>query len=65
MLDEVSSLDHQFLAANPFHKLTHVLNDSFVDNHFLLCGASASYLPAGYPYGFRIQGHGVRLVDEY
>ena len=25
MLDEVSFLDHQFLVANPFHQLAHVL----------------------------------------
>ena len=62
MLDEVSFLDHQFLVANPFSQLAHVLNDSFVDNHFHLYGASASY--AGYPYGFRAQGHGVLPVDE-
>ena len=65
MLDEVSFLDHQFRVANPFRQLAHVLNDSFVDNHFHLYGASASYLPAGYPYGFRAQGHGARLVNEY
>ena len=65
VLDEVSFLDHQFLVANPFHQLTHVLNDSFVDNHFHLYGASASYLPTGYPYGFCAQDHGARPVDEY
>ena len=64
MLDEVSFLDHQFLVANPFHQLTHVLNDSFVDNHFHLYGASASYLPAGYPYYSRALGRGARSVDE-
>ena len=65
VLDEVSFLDHQFLIANPFHQLAHVLNDSFVDNHFHLYGASASYLPTGYPYGFRAQGHEARPVDKY
>ena len=64
MLDEVSFLDHQFLVANLFHQLAHVLNDVFVNNHFHLCGASASYLPTGYPYHFRARGHGVHLVDE-
>ena len=64
MLDEVAFLDHQFLVANPFHQLAHVLNDSFVDNHFHLYGASASYLPAGYPYYFRARGRGARLIDE-
>ena len=33
VLDEVSFLDHQFLVANPFHQLAHVLNDFFVDNN--------------------------------
>ena len=65
MLDEVSFLNHQFLIANPFYQLAHVLNDSFVDNHFHLYGASASFLLASYPYGFRAQGHGARLVNEY
>ena len=40
MLDEVSFLDHQSLVANPFHQLAHVLNDSFVDSHLHLYGAS-------------------------
>ena len=65
MLDEVSSLDHQFLTANPFHQLAHALNDSFVDNHFHLYGASANYLPAGSLYGFRVKGDGAHPVDEY
>ena len=64
MLDKVSFLDHQFLVANPFHQLAHVLNDSFVDNHFHRYEASTSYLPAGYPYDFRARGHGARPVDE-
>ena len=64
VLDEVSFLDHQFLIANPFHQLAHVLNDFFVDNHFHLYEASASYLPAGYLYYFRARGHGVRPVNE-
>ena len=64
MHDEVSFLDHQFLVANPFHQLTHVPNDSFVDNHFHRHGASASCPPAGYPYDFRAQGYGARLADE-
>ena len=64
MLDEVSFLDHQFLVANHFHQLAHVLNDSFVDNHFHRYGASASYLPTGYPYDFRARGHGARPIDE-
>ena len=64
VLDEVSFLDHQSLVANPFHQLTHVLNDSFVDNHLHLYGASASYLPVGYSYCFRARGHGARPVDE-
>ena len=65
MLDEVSFLDHQFLVANPFRQLAHVLNDYFVDNHFHLYGASASYLLASYPYDFRTQGHEARPVNEY
>ena len=64
VLDEVSFLDHQFLVANPFHQHAHVLNDSFIDNHFHLYGAFASYLPAGYPYYFRARGRGARPVDE-
>ena len=64
VLDEVSFLDHQFLVANPFHQLAHVLNDSFVNNHFHLYGVSASYLPASYPYYFRARGHGAHPVDE-
>ena len=65
VLDEVSFLDHQFLTTNPFHQLAHVLNDSFVDNHFHLYEASANYLPTGYPYGFHVQGDGAHPVDEY
>ena len=65
MLDEVSFLDHQIFVTNPFHQLAHVLNDSFIDNHFHLYGASASYLPACYPYGFRAQGHEARPIDKY
>ena len=64
MLDKVSFLDHQFLVANLFHQLAHVLNDFFVDNHFHLCGAPASYLPAGYPYHFCARDHGAHPVDE-
>ena len=64
MLDEVSFLDHQFLDANHFYQLVHVLNDSFVDNHFHLYGTSVSYLPAGYLYYFRARSHGVRPVNE-
>ena len=64
VLNEVAFLDHQFLVANPFHQLAHVLNDFFVDNHFHLCGASASYLPAGYQYHFHARGHGARPVNE-
>ena len=64
MLDEVSFLDHQFLVANPFHQHAHVLNDFFIDNHFHLYGAFASYLPTGYPYYFRARGRGARPVDE-
>ena len=64
MLNEVSFLDHQSLVTNPFHQLAHVLNDSFVDSHLHLYGASASYLPTGYPYFFRARGHGARPVDE-
>ena len=47
MHDEISFLDHQFLAANPFHQLAHVLDDSFVDNHLHLYGMSASCLLVG------------------
>ena len=65
MHDKVSFLDHQFLIANPFHQLAHVLNDSFVDSHFHPYGASANYLSAGSPYGFRVQGDGAHPVDEY
>ena len=64
VLDKVSFLDHQFLVATPFHQLVHVLNDSFVDNHFHLYGASTSYLPADYPYYFCARGRGARPVDE-
>ena len=64
VLDEVSFLDHQFLVATPFHQLVHVLNDSFVNNHFHLYGASASYLPTDYPYYFHAQGRGARPVDD-
>ena len=64
MHDEVSFLDHQFLVANPFHQLTRVPNDSFVDNYFHRHGASASCPPAGYPYDFRAQGYGACLADE-
>ena len=59
-----SFLDRQFLVTNHFHQLAHVLDDSFVDNHFHRYGASASYLPAGYPYDFRARGYGARLVDD-
>ena len=65
VLDEVSSLDHQFLIANLFHQLAHVLDDSFIDNHFHLYGMSASCFPAGSPYGLRAQSDGTRPVDEY
>ena len=64
MLDEVSFLDHQFLIANLFHQLAHVLNNSFVDNHFHLYGASVSHLLAGYLYYFRARGHGARPINE-
>ena len=64
MLDEVAFLDQQFLVANPSHQLAHVLNDFFVDNHFHLCGASASYFPVGYPYLFHARGSGTRPVNE-
>ena len=64
MLNEVSFLDHQSLVTNRFHEFAHVLNDSFVDSHLHLYGASASYLPAGYPYYFCARGHGARPVDE-
>ena len=64
VLNEVSFLDHQFLVVNPFHQLAYVLNDSFVDNHFHRYGASASYLPTGYPYDFCARGYGARPVDE-
>ena len=64
MHDEVSFLNHQFLVANPFHQLAHVLNDSFVDNHFHRYGVSASYPPTGYPYDFRVRGYGARPADE-
>ena len=64
MHDKVSFLDHQFIAANPFHQLAHVLDDSFVDNHLPLYGMSASCLPAGSPYGLRAQGDGTRPIDE-
>ena len=65
VLDEISSLDYQFPAANPFHQLAHVLNDSFVDNHFHLYETSTNYLPAGSPYGLRVQGDGARPVNEH
>ena len=65
VLDEVSFLDHQFLVTNTFHQLAHVLNDSFVNNHFHLYGASTSYLLAGYPYDFRARDHGAHPVNEY
>ena len=45
VLDKVAFLDRQFLIAWLFHQLAHVLCDLFFDNHFHLCGASASYLP--------------------
>ena len=64
MHDEVSFLDHQFLVANPFHKLAHVPNDSFVDNHFHRHEASASCPPTGYPYDFCARDYGARPVDE-
>ena len=62
--DEVSFLDHQFLVANPFHQLAHVLDDSFVDNHFHRYEASTSYPPAGYPYDFHARGYGAHPADE-
>ena len=65
MHDKVSFLDHQFIAANPFHQLAHVLDDSFVDNHLHLYGMSASFFPVGSPYGLRAQGDGTHPVDEY
>ena len=64
MHGEVSFLDHQFLVANPFHQLAHVLDDSFIDNHFHRYEASTSYPPAGYPYDFHAQGYGAYLADE-
>ena len=65
VLDEVSFLDYQFHVAELFHQLAHVLSNFFVDNHFHLCEASASYLPIGYPCHFHAQGRGARLVDEH
>ena len=64
MHDEVSFLDLQSLVANPFHQLTHVPSDSFVDSHFYLHVSSASYPLAGYLRDFPIRGCGARLVDE-
>ena len=64
MHDEVSFLDLQSLVANPFHQLTHVLSDSFVDSHFYQHGASASYPLAGYLRDFHVQGYGAHLADE-
>ena len=64
VLDEVTFLDNQFLVANPFNQLAHVLNDSFVNSHLHLYGAFANYLPVGYSYRFRARGHRARLVDE-
>ena len=64
MHDEVSFLGHLFLIANPFHQLAHVLNDSFIDNHFHRHGTFASCPPVGYPYDFRARGHGARPADE-
>ena len=65
MLDEVSFLNHQFLVAELFHQLAHVLSNFFIDSHFHLCGAFASYLSVGYPCYFHAQGHGARPVDEH
>ena len=64
MHDEVSFLDLQSLVANPFHQLTHVPSDSFVDSHFYQHGASASYPLAGYLRDFHVQGYGAHLADE-
>ena len=64
MHDEVSFLDHQFLVANPLHQLAHVLDDSFVDNHFHRYGASAGYPLTGYPYDFHARGYGAHPVDD-
>ena len=65
VLDEASYLNHQFLVAEPFHQLAHVLRDLFFYNHSHLCGASASCLPVGCPCHFHARGRGDRLVDEY
>ena len=64
MHDKVSFLDRQFLVANHFHHLAHVLDDSFVNNHFHWYGVSASCPPAGYPYDFRARDYGARPADE-
>ena len=64
MHDEVSFLGRQFLVANPFHQLTHVLDDSFVDNHFHQYEASASYPSIGYPYDFRARGYGAHPAND-
>ena len=65
VLDEVSFLDHRFLVAELFHQLAHVLSNFFVDSYFHLCGASASYLPVGYPCHFHDRGRGARPIDEH
>ena len=65
MLDEVASLNHQFLVAKLFHHLAHALHDLFFDNHFHLCGAFANYLPIGCLCPFRAQDHEARPVDEH
>ena len=64
MHDEVSFLNLQFLVANPFYQLVHVLSDSFVDSHFYQHVSSASFPLAGYLRDFPIRGCGARLVDE-
>ena len=62
--DEVSFLDLQFLVANPFHQLTRVPSDSFVDSHFYQHGLSTSCPLAGYLRDFPVQGYGAHLIDE-
>ena len=65
VLDGVAFLDRQFLVALLFYQLARVLHDLFFDNHFHLCGASASYLLIGFQCHFHARGHGARPIDGH
>ena len=65
VLDKVYFLDHQILVAELFHQFARVLSNFFIDSHFHLCGAFASYLPVGYPCHFHARGHGARPFGEH